>query len=288
MIAVTGSKGMVGQHLIRLLDSKSIPSKSITRLDWDLGSWLGLAELDNLLAGCEAVFHVGAQLPKQRDLGNNFELKELFDANVRSCLNLADWACIRGLPLVFISGSTVYENPHSSRIVESAPKVVNGFGGFYGYTKKLAEDVFMHYVSQGLNLIVLRPTSIYGHGLPSDKLVMNFLSKAQHDQTISISHANSKVNLIHAFDVANAALDAYQNQAWGVYNLAGQLYSIKEIAETAVCVAGKGRLNIVEDEYTPYIRFDLSDELAKKEFGYKSSITLKAGMDLMNKCEFFV
>ena len=281
MIAVTGAKGMVGQHLVRLLESKNIPSKSITRIDWDLENWLGLEELDNLFDGCEAVFHVGAQLPKHRDLDNNFELKELFDANVRSCLNLADWACIRGIPLVFISSSTVYENPHSSRIVESAPKVVNGFGGFYGYTKKLAEDVFFHYASQGLKLIVLRPTSIYGHGLPADKLVMSILSKAQNDQTITVNQADSKVNLIHAFDVAKGAMDAYENQAWGVYNLAGQLYSIKEIAETAAWVAGKGRLKILEDEYTPYIRFDLSDELAKREFGYKSSVDLKKGLELM-------
>jgi len=282
MIAVTGANGMLGRHIIKLFELNGIDSKAIDRKDWDLSNWLSLEELDSLFFDCVAVFHVGAQVPRQNLDESNNDVRVLFDANVRSCLNLAHWACLRHVPLLFISGSTVYEDPHASQINENAPKVINGFGGFYGYTKKLAEDIFSHYVMQGLKLIVLRPTSIYGFGLPGDKLVSNFLLRAKNGELITVNQVNSKVNLIHAMDVASGALKAFSSQAWGTYNLSGQLYSIKQIAETAISVACNGSLELVMDEGSePYVRFDLNDQLAFQSFNFSTKIELREGMELM-------
>src|SRR5690554_2506322 len=115
-IAVTGSRGMVGQHMIALLAAKQIDHVALTRDDWDLSEWKELDELDALFAGVNAIFHIGAKLPKHSSKIDNRETQLMFDANVRSCLNLSEWANLRGVALMFLSGATVYENAHCANI----------------------------------------------------------------------------------------------------------------------------------------------------------------------------
>ena len=274
-IAVTGANGMTGRHMLALLKEKGIPYKAITRNEWDICKWKSFDELDAIFNECKAAFHFAAQLPGERGSTEN-----LFDANVRSCLNLAEWATDRSIPIVFLSGSTVYKNAHKENILESDEKVINGFGGFYGYTKFLAENIFEHYKSEGLKSIILRSSSIYGYGLSSDKLIPHYLSLAGQGEIIKISQPNNKINLIHAYDVAMAALTAFQSKSWGVFNIGSRNQSIIEIAKMAVKVMGKGEISIEDfnENIESFTRFDLDSSLAKKTFGFKPGISLEKGM----------
>ena len=175
-IAVTGANGMTGSHMMSLLKSKGIPAKAVTRQEWDLTKWKSFDELDHIFGSVLAIFHFGAQLPYNDFKNDNQQTQQIFDANIRSCLNLAEWAKLRNIPIVFLSSAVVYKNPHASKIIETDSKVVNGFGGFYGYSKFFAESIFSHLSAEGLKCIILRPSSIYGYGLPSEKLVQNFIN----------------------------------------------------------------------------------------------------------------
>ena len=83
--------------------------------------------------------------------------------------------------------------------------VVDGFR-FYGFSKLLAEDVLMRLHQHILKLCMLRPTSIYGHGIGEDKMVPRFLATATRNEVIELSHpVEDRVDIVHAADVADAA-----------------------------------------------------------------------------------
>ena len=235
-IAVTGANGMTGSHMVSFLKSKGIPVKAVTRQEWDLTEWKSFDDLDHIFGSVLAIFHFGAQLPYNDFKNDNRQTQQIFDANIRSCLNLAEWAKLRNIPIVFLSGAVVYKNPHASRIIEADPKVVNGFGGFYGYSKLLAEGIFGHFSSEGLKCIILRPSSIYGYGLPSEKLVQNYIDIAFSNSDIRITGYKNRINLIHAYDVATAAFSAYKNESWGIFNISAiKLEKSSEMVSISTC-----------------------------------------------------
>lgn len=284
-IAITGANGMLGRHVTAILAAKNINFVPFTRKEWDLNEWKELDQLDAIFNGIEAIFHLGAKLPQAVTGSSNTETQLLFNANVRSCLNLSEWACSRKVALVFVSGSTVYENPHSERkIHEDDPKVVNGFGGFYGYSKWLAEEVIQHYVFQGLKAIILRPSSIYGYGLESSKLIQHFLNTAESNEIIKIDQPLNRINLIHSLDVAKAAFLAYEAKAWGVYNIANSTSpTIAEIAEIAVRVCGKGSVELGKAATNAFLRFNLDIAKAANAFSFSPSVNLEEGLILMKQ-----
>ena len=287
-IAVTGANGMTGSHMVSLLKSKGIPVKAVTRQEWDLTEWKSFDELDHIFRSVLVIFHFGAQLPYNDFKNDNRQTQQIFDANIRSCLNLAEWAKLRNVPIVFLSGAVVYKDPYTSKIIETDPKVVNGFGGFYGYSKLAAENIFSHLSEDGLKCIVLRPSSLYGYGLPSEKLLQNYINIASSGGKIQVTESKNRINFIHAYDVVNAALKAYTNSAWGVFNISSDTSnSILEIAEIAVSISENGSIDIMDNISSNYFeRFDLDSKLAKKDFGFKVEVNLKEGMMLMKNKMF--
>jgi len=283
-IALTGANGMTGCHMISLLKSKGIAYKAITRQEWDLTEWKSFDELDDIFGSVSAVFHFGAQLPYNDFDNENLQTQKTFDTNIRSCMNIAEWAKFRNVAIIFLSSAVVYKNPQASKIIETDSKVVNGLGGFYGYSKILAEGVFSHLSENGLKCIILRPSSLYGYGLPSDKLVQNYINIASSNGLIRIESPRNKINFIHAYDVSNAALQAYTNKAWGVFNVSSrEKNTILEVAEIAISISGSGSLIVKDDNQndTAFTRFDLDSKLAKESFGFEAKISLKEGMSLM-------
>ena len=143
-IGLTGASGMLGYHLIDailkknikgLLTSRRTPSRLRDNLSWrywDLCQWKTPAELDKLFPEVQVLIHAGALLPNQEIIPTN---KETHDANILSCLALAEWAILKEIPIVFISGAVVYDDPYQKNIVEDSTLTKGGFGGFYGYSK---------------------------------------------------------------------------------------------------------------------------------------------------------
>lgn len=285
-IAVTGANGMMGRHMTSLLKSKGIFVNEVTREEWDLTEWKSFNDLDNIFGSVSTIFHFGAQLLNNEKKNDNWQTQQTFDANTRSCLNLAEWATLRNIPIVFLSSSVVYKNPHALKILETDPKVVNGFGGFYGYSKLLAENIFRHFSLEGLNCVILRPSSIYGYGLPPIKLVQNYIDLASSGSDLRVTEHKNKINLIHAYDVASAAFSAVNRKSWGIFNLSSKVENtIFQIAETAVSISDVSSKIILGEHIngSVFTRFNLDSTLAKKSFGFETEIDLKEGMQLMKQ-----
>ncbi len=294
-IALTGASGMVGRHVIDVLNEKGITCsasslkpqpKSLLSAsswnEWDLTKWKTPDQLNNLFGEIDALLHVGAIVPFR---GHHFSNRAVFDANIRACLCLAEWALKIDIPVVFLSGSTVYADPDKLNILETDPTTVHNIGGMYGFSKLLGEQVFQHFKNDGLKLCILRASSIYGYGLPDDKMVAKFLDELSRDETLTLFQpVESKVDLIHASVVANAMLDVLDQEAWGVYNIAsGELSSVLKIAEICQEIVGKGEL-IVKTKTSvnlPFTRFNLNTDSANSRFGFSNRITLKQGIKKM-------
>lgn len=290
-IALTGSSGMTGLHMKALLEKRKIKCLQVNRQRWDLTQYKTHDQLDDIFfaddANIDAVCHFGAFVPPpgKHIVSKASHTGDLFDANVRSCLALAEWATLRNIPVVFLSGTTVYKDPHQLSIQEDDAKVVCGFGGFYGYSKWLAENVFEHYREQGLQLVILRPSSVYGTFMPTDRLVASFLQSATMGEIITVMEpVENRINLIHAADIALASLNALQRKAWGTYNIGGPTsVTFSEVAKECINISGKGQIKVRETQnnVTPFSRFDLCCDKAMAAFNYKPHVNIIQGISAM-------
>ena len=284
-VALTGSTGMVGRHMTALLEKNKFNIVNVDREIWDLSEWKSFEELDAIFSGIDAVFHFGAYTPSASTANHKPDQRStstIFDVNIRSCACLAEWASSRNIPVIFLSGATVYRDPHAFNILECAEKTTKTFGGFYGFSKYMAEQILDHYIATGLRAVILRPSSIYGTGMPKDRLIAAFVRLAEQGDVISIVEpVDNKINLIHASDVAHAALQAYEKRAWGTYNIAASRnVTINELANQCVELAGKGMVKVIQaDSITAkFVRFDLNYDHAKNRFGYKPGVDIGEGI----------
>lgn len=294
-VALTGSTGMVGRYMSKLLENKHYRVIEINRSIWDLSEWKSFSELDDIFMNIEAIFHFAAYTPLVSTNENNFNhssIAQLFDVNIRSCTCLAEWASIRNIPVMFLSGATVYRNPHALNILESNEKTTDSFGGFYGFSKYMAEQFFDHFMAKGLQAVLLRPSSIYGTGMPVDRLVATFVNTAKQGDVIKIIEPiSNKVNFVHASDVANAALLAFEAGAWGTYNIAGSSnITINKLANYCVELVGSGSVEVIKNDNkrNAFTRFDLNYERARNQFGYRPKVDIKDGVKSMIEGDIIV
>lgn len=268
-VAVTGHRGLLGMHITARLSAAGVSVIPIGREQWDLSEWQKPATLDALFAGANAVIHAGAMVPEGSALVDD---QLLFDSNVRSCLCLGEWALMRNIPIIFISGATVYATPERADITEDAPKTCHAFGGFYGFTKLLAENIFDHLRGRGLKVGILRPSSIYGYGMPTGRMVASFLATAMTGKTIVLRPPlEDRIDLVHAADVARAALAVLEREAWDTFNIASEApASLQEVAATCIAAAGHGQVEIMGGpaHRPPLLRFGLNCTAARERLGY--------------------
>ena len=291
-VGLSGATGMLGRAIAREMIGRGITGSlsSRTTIDsnhssfswshWDLTEWKNPEELGDVFGKIDAVIHAGASVPSPGMAVINH--KEIFDANVRSCLALGEWAISEEIPLVYISGAIVYDNAEEDFLVETSPVRSGGFGGFYGSTKLLAEQVLFALQDKGLRLAVLRPTSIYGPGMHEEKMIPKFLSKLLNGEEIQLRPPiKDRINLIHSSDVARATIDVIECGGRGVFNLAGPSeVSIEEIANACVSAVGAGRVTVEPEEVLsePTVRYRLSSRKAREKFGFEAKMTLPEGI----------
>lgn len=295
-IVLTGASGMLGRHLGPLLASagcrvigsgRSKPDGALAAewVEWDLRQYQPDSWLEECFGRADAIVHAGAWVPGNlSEVGNE---KDLLDINVRACMNLGGWALRRNLPVVFISSGTVYAQQEQGGLTETDPVGASGQGGCYGLTKVLAEEVFAYFRALGLRVAVLRPSSVYGTGMPEGKMLPSFLSRARAGGTIELAPpANDSINFLHATDLARAVLDVLERQEWDVFNIAADApTTVIEAARTCVDVSGGGKVVELEAGTAtvrqPIRRFDFDTSRARRKLGWRPAVSLATGLASM-------
>lgn len=169
-LVVTGGTGFVGSHLARRLAKQG---HQVTTLDKNPGLFdaelraLGASLVagsvtdanlvDRVVAGCEVVFHLASpfgdvQLPDE----------VYWDIEVNGTRNVLEAAERHGVKrVVHCSTQGVHGSLARTPGDENSPIAPRDY---YCYTKVEGERVCKEFIARGLDVVVVRPTSVYGPG----------------------------------------------------------------------------------------------------------------------------
>lgn len=283
-VALTGATGLLGRHLCALLTDRGVPFVAIDRQKWNLSEWNDTARFDAITEGADIFIHCAAKIPTGVESDASSSLRDLYDINVRAVLNLAQWAAGRNVHLIFISSGSVYRDPHSAVIREDAATGPGPIGGSYAASKRMAESVIAECAeTDGLKATILRPSSLYGFGLPEEKFLIRMLQSARAGHGIEVSGPENRIDFVHAHDLSRAALMAAETGATGVFNIAGS--GPVRLAELGQVIAAFGPAGPVDllielDREPPFTRFALDSSAAANAFGYRPSVSLPSGLEM--------
>jgi nucleoside-diphosphate-sugar epimerase len=171
-VLVTGGTGFAGSHLTRRLLERghhvvaldNQPGRFFEELkakgaELHLGSVTDRPLLDRLAQGCEVVYHLAAAF---RQI--NAPKHVYWDVNVEGTRRLLQASLEAGVKK-FIYCSTQGVHGHIAKMPgdEASPIAPEDY---YQYTKYEGERLIPEFVRKGLQVLIVRPTAIYGPGDP--------------------------------------------------------------------------------------------------------------------------
>ncbi|MCR4408812.1 MAG: NAD-dependent epimerase/dehydratase family protein [Candidatus Saccharicenans sp.] len=176
IIAVTGGTGFIGRHLVRSLLSDGETLRLLVRSqpgpDWlkklpaekvrvDL---LDPDSLKRALAGCHRLYHLAA-------CARNWapDDRVFYRINVEGFRNILEAALAAGLErVVYVSSSVVSGPSGSAPVTEDSSRDHIPYFTTYEASKALSEKIIPGYLNRGLEIVIGRPTRVYGPGLMSE------------------------------------------------------------------------------------------------------------------------
>jgi nucleoside-diphosphate-sugar epimerase len=169
-VLVTGGTGFVGSHLVRRLLRRGHQVTSLDKhpglFDAELaaggallvaGSVTDAAEVDRLTAGQDLVYHLASPF------GDILQPDQAYwDIEVEGTRNVLDAARRHGVRRVVHCSTQgvhgIITDPPGDEESPIAPR------DYYCYSKAVGEKVAQRYIAEGMDVVVVRPTSVYGPG----------------------------------------------------------------------------------------------------------------------------
>jgi nucleoside-diphosphate-sugar epimerase len=169
-VMITGGTGFVGSHLVRRLLSKGHEVVSLDKnpglFDEELrsagatlmaGSVTDRGDVDRAMARCELVYHLASPFGDilQPD-------KAYWDIEVNGTRNVLEAAERHGVRRVVHCSTQgvhgIIDLPPGNEESPMAPR------DYYCYSKAEGERVCQEFIAKGMDLVIVRPTSVYGPG----------------------------------------------------------------------------------------------------------------------------
>jgi nucleoside-diphosphate-sugar epimerase len=145
--------------------------------------------------------------------------------------------------------------------------------------EKLVED----YHRQGaFDYTIIRPSAVYGEWDVEDRVVSKFMTRAMRGETLKVKGADEVLDFTYVEDTAQGiVLAATKDSANGkVYNITRsdeKQYTLKDAAELAISIAGKGSLEIADRDLSFPKRGRLSIMRAQRDLGYAPQVGVEEG-----------
>ena len=170
-IAVTGASGHVGANLVRTLlergdqviacvhrDERALSGLDVERRPFDLAD---AASVSSAIRGAEAVFHLAAAISIR---GGKSDEARLQATNVEGVRRVVAACREHGVGrLVHFSSIHAIRGDDPNRVVdETAPAAIDADCASYDRSKAMGERTVMDAVADGLDAVVVNPTSIIG------------------------------------------------------------------------------------------------------------------------------
>jgi nucleoside-diphosphate-sugar epimerase len=205
--------------------------------------------------------------------------------NVMAPVALASWARQAGVKMLHLSGGIVYQHSSGRKLSEGDAIGYSGQGGTYGSSKLLAEIGLRPEVDLGLDLTVIRPSSLYGRRDLGLGLVSRLLSEAMQDGTITINEPTTdRINLVHVDDVARAVALLIDNECNGAFNVSSSTQTLLEIATTCADVCGIDGVRVrpsISAARPGRHALDLSTAKIEAAVQWRPQVTLMEGLSQM-------
>lgn len=244
---VTGATGFVGSAVARRLLAENFAVRVLARPGSDRRNLAGLdvevaegnltdpASLARACAGCEALFHVAADYrtwaPKP---------EELYQANVEGSRTLMRAALQAGVKrVVYTSSVAVLGIPKDGRPGdEDTPVTVDDMIGHYKRSKFLAEEAVREFLNQGLQLVIVNPSTPIGprdlKPTPTGRIIVDAASGRMP------AYVDTGLNIVHVDDCAEGHWLAYAKGRVGErYVLGGTDMSLRQILAEIADIVGR-------------------------------------------------
>jgi nucleoside-diphosphate-sugar epimerase len=145
--------------------------------------------------------------------------------------------------------------------------------------EKLVED----YSRQcAFDYTIIRPSAVYGEWDVEDRVVSKFMTTAMRGETLKVKGAEEVLDFTYVEDTAQGiVLAATKDVANGkVYNITRsdeKQYTLKDAAELAIKIAGKGSLELTDRDLSFPKRGRLSIMKAQRDLGYDPKVNVEEG-----------
>jgi dihydroflavonol-4-reductase len=171
-ILVTGGTGLLGSHLIKMLVDKGFQVKAIYRdvipkfsnavkIDWIKADILDVMDLAEAMKNIDHVYHCAAKVSF-----NSKHKFSLFQTNVEGTANIVNACLDAGVKkLLFVSSvAALGKSKESGLINETVNWSDDAVKSEYGKSKYLAEMEVWRGIGEGLNAVIINPSTILGLG----------------------------------------------------------------------------------------------------------------------------
>ncbi len=238
---VTGGSGYFGSALVRRLLGRGLRVRVFDLRDADdrppgvaflRGDIRDEGAVARACEGVDVVHHAVAQVPLAKDA-------RLFrSVNVEGARTLLSCARRAGVgKTVLVSSSAVYGAPERNPVTESTPPRPREP---YGAAKLEAERVAAGFVQGGLDVTVVRPRTILGHGrLGIFQIVFDWVRRGR--PVWVLGRGNNRYQFVHADDLADACILAGDRAGPASYNVGTERFgTMREGLEALARHAGTG------------------------------------------------
>ena len=232
---VTGGSGYFGSLLVQRLVTRGDTVRVLDITDAadrpaDVGFLLGdirdPAAVTDAVAGCDVVYHNVAQVPLAKDPAL---LRSVNVDGTRVLLGAAQRAGVG--KVVHTSSSAVFGVPDSNPVL---PTTVPKPQEAYGHAKLAAEWACLDACRNGLDVSIVRPRTILGHGrLGIFGILFDWIADGA-DPIVLGSGAN-RYQFVHAEDLADACIAAAGVAGPGVFNIGADRFGTMFEALDHVC-----------------------------------------------------
>ncbi len=236
---VTGGAGYFGTvlvqrlveqgHRVRIFDINAADEKpdGVEMFQGDI------RDADAVLEACEGVdviHHNVAMVPLAKDA------HAFWSVNEGGTKNLLEAAKKQGVKkVVHMSSSAVFGAPPKNPVDDSVkPRPQEE----YGKAKLAAEDLCHAYIKQGLDVSIVRPRTIMGHGrLGIMQILFEWVRQGKNIPVFG--KGDNLYQFVHADDLASATIKAGDRAGSSIYNVgAGEFGTMRETLEGLIRHAG--------------------------------------------------
>ncbi len=236
---VTGGSGYFGSLLLRKLLERNGQCRVFDINDADdrpqnveflQGDIRDYAAIRAACEGIDVVHHNVAQVPLAKD-------RYLFESvNVQGTGNLLKAALEAGChKVIYTSSSAVYGIPERNPVTET---MIPQPRESYGRAKLEGEQLCQRFNHQGLDVSIIRPRTIIGHGrLGIFQILFEWIREGANVPVLG--RGDNIYQFIHADDLAEACILAGERAGPAVYNCGTDRYgTMREVLEGLIAHAG--------------------------------------------------